>query len=90
MARADVLAQKRKELDTYSKQFESAISMVTDTISSLSTINENIETKIDEIEQYQEELSKTKDGLSGVLSKNKKVIKNFNTLLCVEDECEEN
>ena len=80
----DVLAQKKAELNTYVAQFEGAISMVTSTIDSLGAINENINAKIREIDDYEAELAKTKEGLAGAKSKNERVIKNFSALLNVD------
>lgn len=77
----DVLSQKRAELDTYINQFNSAISMVTNTVASLSSINAGISEKIREIEEYQAELDATKTGLVDAKDQNERVIQNFNALL---------
>lgn len=80
----DVFAQKKAELNTYVAQFEDAISMVTSTIDSLGAINDNINAKIREIDDYEAELAKTKEGLADAKSKNERVIKNFSALLNVD------
>ncbi len=80
----DVLSQKRAELDTYVSQSDSAISMVTSTVAQLGSINENIESKIKEIDEYQAELGATRDGLADAKAKNERVIQNFNALLKVD------
>ena len=80
----DVLSQKRAELNTYINQFNSAISMVTNTIASLSSINDGIAQKIKEIDEYQAELDTTKTGLVIAKDQNERVIQNFNALLNIE------
>ena len=48
----DVLQQKQKELADCQKQFGAAISIVTSTVQNLTHINEEIQTKVQEIEEY--------------------------------------
>lgn len=81
---ADVLAQKQAELNTYVGQANAAISLVTSTVASLDAINENIDAKIREIDEYQAGLAATKSGLTDAKTKNERIIKNFNALLDVE------
>lgn len=80
----DVLTQKRKDLGTYVQMADTAISLVTSTIDTLKSINANIKSEIEEIEDYQRELNSTKDELNDAMTKNDKVIGNFNALLGVE------
>lgn len=82
----DVLQKKRAELADYSAQFDSAVGVVTSAVQNLNKLNENITEKIQEIDDYQAELAKTRDGLSATKIKNEQVIKNFNALLCVEED----
>ncbi len=77
----DVLQQKQKELADCQKQFGAAISLVTSTVNSLSQINDDIEVKVREIEEYQSQLNTTKAGLKDTKNKNERIIKNFNALL---------
>lgn len=79
----DVLQQKQKELADCQKQFGTAISIVTSTVQNLSQINEQIQTKVQEIEEYQSQLDTTKAGLKDTQKKNERIIKNFNALLDV-------
>ena len=79
----DVLQQKQKELADCQKQFGAAISIVTSTVQNLSQINEQIQTKVQEIEEYQSQLDTTKAGLKDTQKKNERIIKNFNALLDV-------
>jgi len=80
----DVLETKRAELSAYQARFDSAISVVTSTIDSLSRINEGIEQKVNEIAEYQDELEKTMVGLVDAKEKNARVIKNFSALINVD------
>lgn len=80
----DVLEKKRTKLNSYLKQFDNAISIVTSTINQLNEINAGISTEIDGIAAYQEELEQTRTGLVDALDKNSRVIKNFSSLLNVD------
>lgn len=80
----DVLEQKKAELNTYVKLFNSAVSVVTNTVANLKSINDGISEKIKEIEEYQAELSTTMSGLVDARDQNSRVIENFNALLNIE------
>ena len=81
----DVLQKKRAELDAYNAQFDNAVSIVTRAVDNLRTINDGILEKIKEIDEYQDELSKTRTGLNETRTKNEQVMKNFNALLGVKE-----
>lgn len=83
--KVDVLQAKKAELAEYSAQFDNAVGVVTTAVQNLNQLNEKISEKIKEIDDYQTELSKTRDGLNATKSKNEQVIKNFNALLCIEE-----
>ena len=83
--KTDVLQQKQKELAECQEQCGAAISIVTSTIRNLNQINEQIDTKVKEIEEYQNQLDTTKSGLEDTKKKNERIIKNFNALLDVND-----
>lgn len=68
----DVLQKKKEELAQFVDRYNNAVSMVTGTVSSLESLNESIEAKIKEIDEYQAELTRTKDGLGETRSKNEK------------------
>ena len=59
----------------------SAVAVVTGTINNLKEINENISEKIKEIEEYQTELARTRNGLDDTRLKNEQIIKNFSALI---------
>jgi len=83
--KVDVLQAKQAELAEYSAQFNNAVGVVTTAVQNLNQLNEKISEKIKEIDDYQNELAKTRDGLNATKSKNEQVIKNFNALLCIEE-----
>lgn len=80
----DILSKKIAELNACRKMFDNAVNVVNTTVNSLEKISENIDVKIKEIDEYQEELAKTRDGLSSEKAKTEQVVKNFKALLCVE------
>lgn len=77
----DVLQKKKDELAQFVERYNSAVAVVTGTVSNLESINASIDEKIKEIEEYQEELVKTKNGLGDTKIKNEQVIKNFKALV---------
>lgn len=79
----DVLAQKKSRLESYNAQFDKAVSLITGTIANLGVISKNIADTIQEIDDYQQELAETKDGLIVAREKNDQVIANFQALLNV-------
>lgn len=79
--KADILAKKQAELTQYTEQFDAAVSLVTNTIDNLKRINDGIQEEIGEIEDYQSELAKTRNGLDSAKSKNERIIQNFSALL---------
>ena len=48
----DVLQKKKEELAKFVDQYNDAVSMVTGTVTSLESLNESIEEKIKEIDEY--------------------------------------
>lgn len=77
----DVLQKKKDELAQFVERYNSAVAVVTGTVSNLESINASIDEKIKEIEEYQEELVKTKNDLGDTKMKNEQVIKNFKALV---------
>ena len=77
----DVLQKKKDELAQFVERYNSAVAVVTGTVSNLESINASIDEKIKEIEECQEELVKTKNGLGDTKMKNEQVIKNFKALV---------
>lgn len=79
----DILEQKRNSLNSYTQQFDRAVSLITDTIDSLGLISKGIEETMHEIDEYERELATTRDGLEAAKAKNDRVIANFQSLLAV-------
>lgn len=77
----DVLKKKQQELASCVEQYNSAIALVTGTVSSLNSLGESIAEKIQEIDEYQSRLSSTRDELHKMKEQNDKVAANFHALL---------
>lgn len=73
--------KKNEELKQFVERYDSAVAVVTGTINNLKEINENISEKIKEIEEYQTELARTRNGLDDTRLKNEQIIKNFSALI---------
>lgn len=80
----DVLERKKDVLNTYVKQYDMAVSMVTGIVDALSEANTGIEQTITEIDAYQKELEVTAEGLRTAKERNTKVIGNFKALLAID------
>lgn len=79
--RTNILAQKKKRLNSYVAKFDKAVSLITVTIDRLGVINSNINGTIQEIDECQQELAATRNGLTEAKARNDKVIANFQALL---------
>ena len=66
----DVLQKKNEELKQFVERYDSAVAVVTGTINNLK-----------EIEEYQTELARTRNGLDDTRLKNEQIIKNFSALI---------
>lgn len=82
--RKDILAKKQEELAEIVAMFETAVSVVSGVVKNLSDLNTLIDTEIQEIDEYQRELSSTRDSLASARSKNERIMQNFSGLLSVE------
>lgn len=78
---SDVLKKKQQELATCVEQYNSAIALVTGTVSDLNSLGESIAEKIQEIDEYQSRLASTRDELYKMKEQNDKVAANFSALL---------
>lgn len=79
----DFLQQKKKKLMDCQTQFNAAVPIVTSAVESLNTINADIQTTVQEIEEHQSQLDETKAGLKDTQKKNERIIKNLSALLDV-------
>ena len=82
---ADVLETKRKELALCQSKYNSAVSIVTTTVNELKQLGAELACKIEELDQYEEDLKATREDLRRVKEQNDKVAANFSALLG-EDE----
>lgn len=83
-AETDVFKKKEDELYSFTERYNSAISVVSELVKEFEAIDESIDEKIREIDEYQASLLKIKNGLSDSKEKNKKIINTFNTLVRTE------
>jgi len=81
--RADVLSKKRRRLNAYTAKSDKAVNLITSTIKKLGVINEGIDGAVQDINDYQQELSEIKAELLEARDRNDKVIANFQALLNV-------
>lgn len=77
----DTLKQKELELNALVGQSDAAVFTITNTIAKLENVNKNIESKMVEIDEYQEHLAGIKKGLTETRDKNENIMKKFNALL---------
>lgn len=82
---ADVLETKKKELALCQSKYASAVSIVTTTVNQLKQLGAELACKIEELDQYEEDLKATREDLRKVKEQNDKVAANFSALLG-EDE----
>lgn len=77
----NILEQKQSNLEFVRSTTRGLISLVTNTISSLKEVNQQIDTEIAEIDGMQASLLNTREGLSAERQHNEQIIKNFGTLI---------
>ena len=81
----DIISEKQNKLVALTVQAESAIDLVTRTISSLELTNQEIDDTMAEIDGYIAKLNETRSKLDRNHSRNEAVIKNFTKLIDVDD-----
>lgn len=77
----NIIEQKKKELETLQGESNQALSIVTNTINQLSTVNEKINSTISEINTLQNELKMTENELSATQEHNAKIINKFKAII---------
>ena len=77
----DIITQKQLELAKLMSRSSTALDLVTSTINNLSTINEEIDVRVSEIEEAKTKLQNTEDGLKNTRDHNAKVIEKFKALI---------
>ena len=79
--KVDIIKQKQFELTMLANKSMAALDLVTSTINNLSTINEEIDVKVSEIEEAKEKLQNTENDLKSTKERNAKVISKFKALI---------
>ena len=81
MKKTNLIEEQQKVLQSLQSQSANAIDMVTITINQLSSVNEQIDVTIGEIEDAKSKLQHTEDDLSKTKEYNAKIINKFKTLI---------
>ena len=81
----DILQEKTNEVALLTRQANDAVDLVTRTISSLELINQQLDGAMQEIDEYTENLAKTRKNMSKQRSHNSAIISNFSKLLSTEE-----
>lgn len=82
----DILTEKQQRLDLAVQRYDSAVAVVTNTISSLSALSQDIAQQIADIDTYVASLIDTRAELELARNRTNKVSQNFAQLLCIADE----
>lgn len=81
MKTKDVIALKQQQLIKLNEESGRAIDLVTSTINNLESVNNKIDSQIEEINKLVETLSSTEDGLNQTRLNNTKIIEKFRNLI---------
>lgn len=81
MKKTNIIEEKQKVLQSLQSESANAIDMVTTTINRLSSVNEQIDVTISEIEDAKSKLQHTEDDLSKTKEHNAKIINKFKALI---------
>ena len=81
MKKTNIIEEKQKVLQSLQSESANAIDMVTTTINRLSSVNEQIDVTISEIEDVKSKLQHTEDDLSKTKEHNAKIINKFKALI---------
>lgn len=81
-----ILDEKRAKLFDLKTQANSAVNIVSSTISNLELINQEIDDTVSEIDEYTKQLVETRDALDKDRKYNTAIIANFSRLLDVDVE----
>ena len=81
MKKLNLIEQKQKKLEELRVKSNNALDVVTATINKLSTVNEEIDVTISEINEAKAALQSTEDDLSKTREHNSKIINKFKALI---------
>lgn len=81
VAKVDTIERSKLSLNKCMVQSNNTVSVVTNAIESLQTINSSIDAEIAKVEEYESKLAEIKNGLVATKTQNETVVKNFNSLI---------
>ena len=79
--KANILSEKEMQLNTYISESERAVSLITDTIERLESVNSRIAATRQEIETHRAELARLDGSMGEQLDRNAKIIGKFKSFL---------
>ena len=79
--KANILSEKEMQLNTYISESERAVSLITDTIERLESVNNRIVATRQEIETHRAELARLDGSMGEQLDRNAKIIDKFKSFL---------
>jgi FtsZ-binding cell division protein ZapB len=77
----NILTEKEAKLNTLMEQSQNAVSLITSTIDSLESVNQDIVSTVQEIDSYRTELDRIADSMTQQHSHNEKIIGKFKSFL---------
>lgn len=81
VAKVDTIERSKLSLNKCMVQSNNTVSVVTNAIESLQTINSSIDAEIAKVKEYESQLAEIKNGLVATKTQNETVVKNFNSLI---------
>lgn len=77
----NILTEKETQLNSLVKESTDAVSLITNTINRLETVNEQIHEKSEEISTYHAELDRIQGSMDQQIAHNEKIIGKFKSFL---------
>ena len=77
----NILTEKETQLNSLVKESTDAVSLITNTINRLETVNEQIHEKSEEISTYRVELDRIQESMDQRIAHNEKIIGKFKSFL---------
>lgn len=77
----NILTEKETQLNSLVQESTDAVSLITNTISRLETVNEQISEKSEEISTYRAELDRIQGSMDQQIAHNEKIIGKFKSFL---------
>ena len=80
----DILALKKAEAEMYARRYDNTVTFISRAVDDLVEHNDGITKAMQEIDQYQADLEKTKEEFAKQKDANDKTIRNFKALIGME------